>query len=113
MNWLLDHFDNLRESLGRLARQPVASALNVLVIGIALSLPAGFYLGLGNLQTFSRQLSSDPQISIFMAMDAGTAEVAAVEQRLQVNPEIGRVRFHRPRPGVRQTSSAAPVWPTS
>ena len=93
MNWLLVHLDTLRESLARLVRQPVASALNVIVIGIALSLPAGFYLGLNNLQTFSRQLSSDPQVSIFMAIDAGAAEVAAVEQRLKSSPEISRVEF--------------------
>ena len=93
MNWLLVHLDTLRESLGRLAHQPVASALNVVVIGIALALPAGFYLGLNNLQAFSRQLSSDPQVSIFMATDAGVAEVAAVEQRLKSNAEIGRVAF--------------------
>jgi len=93
MNWLLVHLDTLRESLARLFHQPVASALNVIVMGIALSLPAGFYLGLNNLQTFSRQLSSDPQVSIFMAMDAGTADVAAVEQRLKSNPDIGRVEF--------------------
>lgn len=93
MNWLLVHLDTLRESLARLAGQPVASALNVIVIGIALSLPAGFYLGLNNLQTFSRQLSSDPQVSIFMAIDAGAADVAAVEQRLKSNAEIGKVEF--------------------
>ncbi len=93
MNWLLVHLDTLRESLARLAGQPVASALNVIVIGIALSLPAGFYLGLNNLQTFSRQLSSDPQVSIFMAIDAGAADVAAVERRLKSNAEIGKVEF--------------------
>ena len=93
MNWLLVHLDTLRESLARLARQPVASALNVIVIGIALSLPAGFYLGLNNLQTFSRQLSSDPQVSIFMAIDASPGEVAAVEHQLKSNSEIGRVEF--------------------
>jgi len=93
MNWLLVHLDTLRESLARLLHQPVASALNVIVMGIALSLPAGFYLGLNNLQAFSRQLSSDPQVSIFMAVDAGTADVAAVEQRLKANPDIGRVEF--------------------
>ena len=93
MNWLLVHLDTLRESLARLLHQPVASALNVIVMGIALSLPAGFYLGLNNLQAFSRQLSSDPQVSIFMAVDAGTADVAAVEQRLKSNPDIGRVEF--------------------
>ncbi|MEO8164195.1 MAG: permease-like cell division protein FtsX [Betaproteobacteria bacterium] len=93
MNWLLVHLDTLRESLSRLLGQPVASALNVIVIGIALSLPAGFYLGLNNLQTFSRQLSSDPQVSIFMAIDAGADDVATVEQRLKSNAQIGRVEF--------------------
>jgi cell division transport system permease protein len=93
MNWLLVHLDTLLESLARLARQPVASALNVIVIGIALSLPAGFYLGLSNLQMFSRQLSSDPQLSIFMTLDASTAEVTAVEQRLKSNSDISRVEF--------------------
>ena len=93
MNWLFVHLDTLRESLARLLHQPVASALNVIVMGIALSLPAGFYIGLNNLQTFSRQLSSDPQLSIFMKVDAGNADVAAVEQRLKANPDIGRVEF--------------------
>jgi cell division transport system permease protein len=93
VNWLLVHLDTLRESLARLIHQPVASALNVIVIGIALSLPAGFYLGLSNLQAFSRQLSSDPQVSIFMAIDANPAEVADVEQRLKSNPQVSRVEF--------------------
>jgi len=93
MNWLLAHFDTLRESLVRLARQPFATGLNVIVIGIALSLPVGFYLGIDNLQAFSRQLSSDPQVSIFMAMDAGEADVSAVERRLRAHPEVGRVDF--------------------
>ena len=93
MNWLLAHLDTLKESLGTLFRHPVASALNIAVIGIALSLPAGFYVGLNNLQTFSRQLSSDPQISIFMNTEASPAEVAAIEQRLKANQDVGRVVF--------------------
>jgi cell division transport system permease protein len=93
MNWLLRHFDTLRESLLRLAQQPLATLLNIVVIGIAMSLPAGFYVGLDNLQTFSRQLSSDPQISVFMALDATASEVAAVEQRLRTHPEAGRIEF--------------------
>jgi cell division transport system permease protein len=93
MNWLLGHYDTLRESLLRLAQQPFATLLNVLVIGIAMSLPAGFYIGLNNVQAFSRQLSSDPQISVFMAMDAGATEIAGVEQRLRNHPDVGRFEF--------------------
>jgi cell division transport system permease protein len=93
MNWLLAHLDTLKESLGTWVHHPIASALNIIVIGIALSMPAGFYLGLSNLQTFSRQLSSDPQVSIFMNADATPVEVAAVEQRLKANEDVGRVVF--------------------
>jgi len=93
MNWLLAHLDMLKESLGTLVRHPISSALNIVVIGIALSLPAGFYVGLSNLQAFSRQLSSDPQVSIFMNTDASPVEVAAIEQRLKANGDVGRVVF--------------------
>lgn len=93
MNWLLAHFDTLREAVLRLARQPVATALNVVVIGIALSLPAGFYLGLDNLQSFSRQLSSDPQVSIFMELGAGEDELAALRRRLENHADVGRVEY--------------------
>ncbi len=93
MNWLLGHFDTLRESLLRLAQQPLATLLNVLVIGISMSLPAGFYVGLNNVQTFSRQLSSDPQISLFMTMDASAEDVAGIEQRLRNHADVGRFEF--------------------
>jgi cell division transport system permease protein len=93
MSWLLLHLHTLRMSLARLARQPFAAALNIIVIGIALSLPAGFYLGLNNLQAFSRQLSSDPQISIFMAIDATAEEVRDVEHNLKSKPEVDRLEF--------------------
>lgn len=93
MNWLMGHVDTLRESLLRLAGQPFATLLNVVVIGIAMSLPAGFYVGLNNLQAFSRQLSSDPQVSVFMAMDASQADVAEVERRLKSQEDVGRFEY--------------------
>src|SRR5262245_40416841 len=58
-----------------------------------MSLPAGFYVGLHNLPAFSRQLSSDPQISVFMAMDATAAEVAEVERQLKEQEDVGRYEY--------------------
>ena len=58
----------------------MASLLSVLVIAIALSLPVGLYLGLSQLQSFSRQLSSDPQLSIFLALDADSRDAASVSR---------------------------------
>ncbi len=71
----------------------MASLLSVLVIAIALSLPVGLYLGLSQLQSFSRQLSSDPQISIFLALDADSRDAAAVDQKLRSDPDVGDYRF--------------------
>jgi cell division transport system permease protein len=71
----------------------MASLLSVLVIAIALSLPVGLYVGLSQLQTFTRQLSSDPQISIFLALDADGRDAAGIDQRLRSDPGVGSYRF--------------------
>ncbi|MEX0958064.1 MAG: permease-like cell division protein FtsX [Burkholderiales bacterium] len=93
MNWLMLHLDMLKESIGRLAQQPFATLLNVVVFGIALSLPVGFYLVLSNLQQVAGQLAAEPQISVFMALNADPEEVSTVEQRLRRHPEVGRYEF--------------------
>jgi cell division transport system permease protein len=93
VNWLYYHLDAVRETVARLLSQPFATLLSVAVFGIALCLPAGFYLALESLQGFSRQLTSDPQISIFMSLDASGEEVAQIEQRLRRHPGVGRFEF--------------------
>jgi len=91
--WLAQHGAALRDSFRRLTASPLATLLNVLVIGVALSLPLGLYLGLSQLQGLSRQLSGDPQLSIFLALDAASTDVAQVERRLRANPRVARLRF--------------------
>ena len=93
MNWLLAHIDTLRMSFLRLAGQPLATLLNVVVFGIALSLPAGFYVGLEGLAGLSRQFSSRPQVSIFMAIDADGEALEQTQQRLRRHPVVERVEF--------------------
>ena len=91
--WLRDHERALRHAAGRLLASPMASLLNVLVIGVALSLPVGVYLVLAQLQVFTRQLSSDPQISIFLALDADSSDARAIEQKLGNDARVGNHRF--------------------
>lgn len=91
--WLTQHRGALRDALRRLAASPLATLLNVLVIGVALSLPVGLYLALSQLQEVSRQLSGDPQVSLFLALDASPANVTDIEQRLRAYPHVDRVRF--------------------
>jgi len=47
--WMWHHLDSLRTTLARLLRTPVATLLNVSVIGVALALPVGLYVAVVNL----------------------------------------------------------------
>ncbi len=51
--WLSQHMQAFRGALRKLATQRASSLLNMLVIGIALALPAGGYVLLGNLQALA------------------------------------------------------------
>ena len=91
--WLWHHFDSLRSTLVRFGRAPLASLFNIGVIGIALALPAGLYVGLANLQNSARELASDPQLSLFLALDAGRAEAAEIEGRLKRHSGVRAYRY--------------------
>ncbi|MBI5626132.1 MAG: ABC transporter permease [Nitrosomonadales bacterium] len=77
----------------RMFASPLAAFLNILVIGIALSLPAGMYVVLQNAQGLVAQLSGTPQISLFMSMNAKTSDVDALRNQLAQHPAIASVEF--------------------
>jgi cell division transport system permease protein len=86
--WLAAHARSFGAAAGRLAQAPLGSTLNALVIGIALSLPIGLHLVVSNLQAASQHMTSAPQISAFMALDANRAEIAQIEARLKQTPRV-------------------------
>jgi cell division transport system permease protein len=91
--WLSQHARSFASTLVKLARTPLGSLLNILVIGIALCLPVGLYVLIDNLQAASGQLAAEPQISAFMALDASRAEIAQIETRLKQHARVQRFRF--------------------
>lgn len=91
--WWWNHLDALRTTLARLARTPVATLLNVSVIGVALALPVGLYVVVVNLEGLARSLGSDPQLSVFLALDAGPADVKRIAARLREHPTVREARY--------------------
>lgn len=77
----------------RMFASKLAGILNILVIGIALSLPAGMYVLLQNAQGLVAQLSGTPQISLFMSLDAKGDDVDKLRRQLEQHPAIARVEF--------------------
>lgn len=87
------HWCNLVAALRRLAAAPVATLLTVSVMGIALSLPAGLYLLLSNLSLAAGNLNAEPQITLFLKLDAGKETLRQLESRLKNNQYIKTFRF--------------------
>jgi cell division transport system permease protein len=93
MRELNQHFLVLRAVLHRIFASPLAGLLNILVIGIALSLPAGMYALLQNIQGLVAQLSGTPQISLFLVMDAKAENVEYLRKQLALHPRIVQTEF--------------------
>lgn len=92
-SWLWNQLDAFVATLARFGRAPIAAFLNFGVIGIALALPVGLYVALDNLQGLPRSLASNPQLSVFLALDAGRAEIDAIASRLRRHTAVRESRF--------------------
>jgi cell division transport system permease protein len=91
--WLRHHWLSFVQTMRRLATAPLASLLNVLVIGVALALPLGGYVLLGSLQQFAGSIVTDAQISVFLAPDATKADASELEKRLRGSAGVQSVEF--------------------
>lgn len=92
-SWLLHHLHVMQYTLRRLRMTPVSSLLNILVIGVALSLPTGGYVLLQNVQNLSDTLVGTPQISVFLSMGASQDDISHSRSKLEQHNEIARIEF--------------------
>ncbi len=92
-NYLLRHLQVMLFSLGRLWRQPVASLMTITVIGIALSLPAGLYVLLQNVNSISDQWDGASQITLFLQKNTSDKQASQLNNELQAWPEISNSSY--------------------
>lgn len=65
-SWFSHHIQALITTLGQSARNPGHSVLTAAVIGIALALPAGLYMGLQNVTSLTERWQGGAQISVYL-----------------------------------------------
>ncbi|HVB49424.1 MAG TPA: permease-like cell division protein FtsX [Burkholderiales bacterium] len=92
-SWLRQHRQALRAALGRFTAQRAASLLNVLVIGVTLSLPAGGYALLANLRAVTQRFTLEPELTVFMRAAAARADADALGARLRSDARVRDFRF--------------------
>jgi cell division transport system permease protein len=91
--WLRHHLHSMLRTLGRLASTPIGTALNVVVIGVALALPLGAYVLLVNLQSLAGGFAGQAQVSLFLDSGATGDEVRSIEDRLRRESGVKQVHF--------------------
>jgi len=83
IGWLRHQKHALASALRRLSAQPLAALLTALAMGVAISLPSGLYLVLGNLNQLAGDLPTQPEISVFLKADVSSEQNKAIAARLK------------------------------
>jgi cell division transport system permease protein len=89
--WLRQHAQAFASAFVRFAR--TAGLLSALVIGVALSLPAGGYALLESLRGLAARVTLEPQVSVFLKREANRADTDALASALRADRRISRWRF--------------------
>ncbi len=92
-NYLLRHAQVALASLGELWRQPLATLMTILVIGIALALPAGLYVLHKNIEQISGQWQQATRISLFLKADVKDGRGEQLAEQLRSWPDIQKIDF--------------------
>lgn len=91
--WLREHVLAFMDSIVRMGRSPLTSVLSVLVIALALLLPAMLHVALKNVAALAPDRGTDPQLTLFLKTDAARADRDAIEGSLRRRTDIARFRF--------------------
>ena len=92
--WFERHVQTLVGSLGRLWQQPFATMLTIVVIGIALALPACLHVLVQNVRVASGGWNSALDISVYMKPNATLDQAKRAAERIRQRRDIGRA-VHR------------------
>lgn len=100
--WLDHHLYSFIASLGRVVRKPWATALTVGVMAVALALPLGLWLVLGNVARLSANVEQSREISVFLKQDVSVARATALADELRARGDIGRIALRTPQQGLQE-----------
>ena len=93
ITWLRHHRQALGAAFRKWAAQRSAGLLHALVLGVALSLPAGGYALLDALRGIAGRGALEPQVSLFLEVGATAADASRIEAQLRQEPRVAGVRF--------------------
>ena len=92
-SWREHHKEVALESLNRLLATPLPTVMTVLVIAIALSLPAGLYVMLKNAEAISDDWDGSAQISLFLHFKTSAEQGRKLADTLAQRGDVKRTEY--------------------
>jgi cell division transport system permease protein len=89
--WLIRHAQTMIGSLGRLSQHKLATLLTMLVIGIALALPACLHLFVSNAQKATGTWNRAVDLSVYLKKPTSAEEAQRIAGRLQQRRDVAEV----------------------
>ena len=91
--WLTRHVITCKESLVRMAKQPFASLMTILVIAVTLALPAAMHVVVKNAQSISGSWENALDFSIYMRADVSVDDAKTLAEIIQQRADVEAVVF--------------------
>ena len=85
------HAQNFVGAFGRLLRQPVGSAMTIIVIAIALALPAGLRVLVNNFEMLSGSWAGAIDFSVYLSMDVEESRARELAVELEGRDDVTQV----------------------
>lgn len=89
--WMRAHTSNCVSALGRLARQPIASLMTILVIAVTLALPAAMHLVIKNGESISGSWESALDFSVYLQNDVSLEDAQTLGRLIAQRADVQSV----------------------
>lgn len=103
--WLAHHLHSLKIAAEQFRAAPVATLFTILVIGVAVSLPAGLYALLGNLERAAGGVKPQAEVTAFFK-EVDEAKARALAAGLRKRVDVAEVQFVSKADGIKRLESA-------
>jgi cell division transport system permease protein len=91
--WLMRHAQTAVGSLGRLSQQKLATAFTMLVIGVALALPAGLHMLVTNAQIATGNWNRSLELTVFFKRPTSAEDAQRTAERVKQRRDVEAVQF--------------------